>query len=294
MKSLCFFCSYFEGNSLPYFVKCYLQELNNHFNQIVLVTNEKDLSKETLHFLQENTIEIMSVKNEGFDFGMWLKAFKNYNIAGFERIGLINDSCILFSKLDHVFEVINKSKWDYCGILDSIEIGYHPQSYFLIINEPAIKPVADYFKQHGIKNTFDEVIQTYEIGVSSFLAQQGLSVGSVYSYKDFNCIYNSSFYRIKQLIADGFPMIKKKIIFGNYRTGEVRSLASTGFDFKPKNYLAFINRNQNERLILDFNKFKDDLNQYSVISKRIPQILYWTVYYKIRNLAVWLYRKFIK
>ncbi len=103
MKSLCFFCSYFEGNSLPYFVKCYLQELNNHFNQIVLVTNEKDLSKETLHFLQENTIEIMSVKNEGFDFGMWLKAFKNYNIAGFERIGLINDSCILFSKLDHVF-----------------------------------------------------------------------------------------------------------------------------------------------------------------------------------------------
>jgi hypothetical protein len=234
-----------------------LKEITRHFDETVLITNNKTLLGEDEQFLIENKIRLMLVTNEGFDFGMWYKAFNDITTQGYDRIGLINDSCILFKNLDEVFDIINKSDWDYCGILDTVQISYHLQSYFIIINKHAIKYVDAYFKKNGIIKNFDETIQKYEVGISKYILDQNLKTGSVFSYKINFTNRNPSYFSIEELLSLGFPIIKKKIIFGDYRKKDYLYLKYHRFNFNPKHYINIIRRN-NHNLILDFDSLNVD------------------------------------
>jgi len=294
LKSICFFSSYFEKECLPYYLKSYLNELMLHFDKVVLISNNKSLASPDIHFLHTRKIEWMPVKNEGYDYGMWWKAFNHYPVSQYERVGLINDSCVLFSSLNHVFNTINKSDWDYCGILDSMQIAYHLQSYFIVINERAIAPVAAYFKKNGIKTEFNDVIRTYEVGLTQYLLKNNFKAGAVYSGSVCDRNLNPSFFGIKKLIEQGFPVLKKKIIFGNYRKGEVRHLAWGGFDFCPYSYFRLIERCNSGRLIIDPSLLKNDFRRTRSYAKLFFESMYWRTYYKLRNTASLAYRRFIK
>ena len=293
MKSICFFSSYFEKDKIPYFIKCYLLELKNHFNELVLLSNEKTLSQKDMDFLKNNGIEWMPVKNEGYDFGMWYKAFKAKPVMEYDRIGLVNDSCILFKKLDDTFKVINESGWDYCGLVDSAQIEYHIQSYFLVMNRAAAGYVDEFFIKHGIINDIDDVIRTYEVGITSFLKEKKLKIGAVYTHDASDQDLNPSFYRIVDLINRGFPMIKKKIIFGNYKKGEVYNLSSAGFRFNPSYYLKLIKK-QHADLIIDLKLLKSDYNHWQVNSRLLSHSFFLKIYFSLKNMARFIYRKYIK
>src|ERR1035438_10245432 len=109
MKSICFFSSYFRDEKIPYYIKFYLEELTKHFSEVILLTNEKKILERDIHYLQKTNIKLKFVANEGYDFGMWYKAMKQFDILAYDRVGLINDSCVLFKKLDEPFDWINKS-----------------------------------------------------------------------------------------------------------------------------------------------------------------------------------------
>jgi lipopolysaccharide biosynthesis protein len=293
MKSICFFSSYFEKNKLPYFIQSYLLELKNHFNEVILISNEKELQQEDLSFLKNNEIEWMPVKNEGYDFGMWHKAFSKFPVQEYDRVGLVNDSCILFKKLDKTFKVIDSSAWDYCGLMDSVQVEYHIQSYFLIMNKVAVKLVNEYFSMHGMKSSIDDVIKIYEVGLTPYLQKRGLKVGAVYHYRDFGTVLNPTFFKVIELIKAGFPLIKKKIIFGNYKQGEIRNLSSGGFRFNREFYLEFIRKNCSD-LILDFDRLRKDYADFYASRKIYFESLCWTLYYRLRNPVRNVYRKIIK
>lgn len=288
MKSICFFCSYFHNN-IPYYTKSYLSELSRHFGEIVLLTNEKEMNEADLEFLAKNKIDLMYVKNEGFDFGMWYKAFMKYPVEQFERVGLVNDSCILFKTLDEVFETINKSDWDYCGLIDSTQLRYHIQSFFIVINKKAIPFVKKYFQQHGILSNFEEVIQKYEIGITQSLLNNNLKVGSVFNRKVCRNELNPSFSGIENLIRSGFPMIKKKIIFGNYRKEEPRYLTSINFDFNAHSYITLIKK-FNKNPIIDFYLLQNDSSYF------IPDLKFYTRVYmsKYAHLIKHILRKSLR
>jgi hypothetical protein len=293
MRSICFFSSYFEKSKLPYFIRCYLLELKRHFNEVVLISNEKILENDDNVFLEQNKIEWMPVKNEGYDFGMWYKAFKKKNIMEYDRIALVNDSCILFKTLDDTMKAIDSAKWDYCGLLDSAQINYHIQSYFLVMNKPAAKYVDEYFSMHGTREHIDDVINTYEVGLTPFLLSKQMKVGSVYSYTLCKPDYNPSFYGIETLIRAGFPMIKKKIIFGNYKQGEISNLSSGHFKFAPGYYMRLIKKYAPDSIV-NLNALKKDYNQFGVFFKVFFVSLYWTNYFSLRSGAVAVYRKYFK
>jgi lipopolysaccharide biosynthesis protein len=282
MKSICFFSSYFVGNNIPYYIKCYLNELRRHFEETILLTNEKNLDTQDKVFLSQNNIQLILVENEGFDFGMWYKAFNQFSVLTYDRIGLVNDSCILFKKLDEVFDVIDKSNWDYAGILDTVQIAYHLQSYFIIINKPAIPIVADYFHKNGIINDFEKTIRTYEVGISQLLIRQNLKVGTVYSHTINSTQLNPSFTSISELLAAGFPMIKKKIIFGNYRKGEPLHLRAIQFNFNAEYYIGLIKK-YNKELIVDFNLLRSDYNYFKTHIKMIRLRISTIIYIFLRN-----------
>jgi hypothetical protein len=249
MRSICFFSSYFKRSAVPYYVKFYLLELNRHYSQLVFITtDDKQISSVDKKWLDQNQIELMLVKNEGYDFGMWYKAFKRYDANSFDQIGLVNDSCILFKKLDPVFEWINKSEGDYFGLVDSSQVAHHIQSYFLVIKKKAIPFIIDHFNKNGILQNITDVIIKYEVGLSQYLINNSLVIKAMYSNMDQPGDYNPSFIKAHELILRGIPVIKRKVIRRLIGKRDLKNMVTKDFNPYPENYINLIkslNKDQN-------------------------------------------------
>lgn len=249
MKSLCLYSSYVAGNDIPYYVRYYLKQLNPHFSKLVYITNERDLKEDAREFLRQENIQLMLVKNEGYDFGMWGKALRVENAASWNRIALVNDSCILFRPLDDDFQKINHSDADYIGMIISDRYATHLQSFFLIINERAIPVMMEHFNENGLIADYRLLIQKYEIGLSQRMIERGMKVQSLYGnvYRSF--AKNPSFALVRELIEEGIPLIKKKIVFRNYRGLEYYWVVRMNFDTDYRKYFKIIRRKYQNNVI---------------------------------------------
>jgi hypothetical protein len=237
----------------------YLDELKRHFSQIVFLTNEKKLNGGDLKYLAVNDFQIRYYKNEGFDFGMWYKAFIEFPVLDYDRIGLVNDSCILFKKLDFFFDWFNKNKVDYSGITDSSAIAYHIQSYFVVMNANAIKHVYEYFKEHKVKDDIKNVIHQYEVGLSTYLLSKNLKLDTFLKHEN-NCDqHNPMLFYSDDLIKKGMPMIKKKIIFSSFRKEEYISLMLMNFNINPRIHINLIKQVNGQEILFNFDQITKDI-----------------------------------
>jgi lipopolysaccharide biosynthesis protein len=257
MKSVCLYSSYFSGDTIPYYVRFYLEKLTPHFSKIVYLQNRKVLSEESMLFLEKNNIESVMVENEGFDFGMWYKGLKAIQAADFERIALINDSCVLFKDLNSDFKKINEANADYCGMVISDRYATHLQSFFLVINQRAIPVLVNYFQKHGIVNDYREVIQVYEIGLTQEMIASGMKVFSLYNNEARSFPKNPSFALVRNLIDEGMPLIKKKIMFRNFRGLEYYWVVRMNFDTDYRKYVKQV-REKYGNEIIDFDRVMKD------------------------------------
>jgi len=257
MNSICFFSSYYPSGNIPCYVKVYLEELIRHFTQVVFLTNEKPLSNADLAFLSQNNIEHRLYENKGFDFGMWRKALREFPANEFDRIGFVNDSCILYGKLDSFFEWMNKEGPDYCGMTDSNALSYHIQSYFLVINKPAIPVVIEYLKENAEPGNMKDVINRFEVGLSKLVGEHKLKLAARYSHKEYKGEFNPMLVFADKLIREGIPLIKKKILFSSFRPDEWRTLMRMNYDPDALNAVKLIEQS-NKELLLDLNKLVDE------------------------------------
>lgn len=257
MKSLCLYSSYVAGNDIPYYVRYYLKQLNPHFSKLVYITNERDLTEDAKAFLRQENIHLMLVKNEGYDFGMWGKALKAEEATSWNRIALVNDSCILFRPLDDDFKKINQSDADYIGMIISDRYATHLQSFFLIINERAIPVMMEHFREHGLIPDYRMLIQTYEIGLTQRMINSGMRVVSLYGNEYRAHPKNPSFALVRELIEEGIPLIKKKIVFRNYRGLEYYWVVRMNFDTDYRKYFKII-RQKYQNNVIDLEKVMKD------------------------------------
>ncbi|MEO8761221.1 MAG: glycosyltransferase family 2 protein [Bacteroidia bacterium] len=277
MKSICFFCSYSTSTTIANYIQYYLKELAKHFTQVVFITNEKTLSVESLSFLEKNKIELLFVENEGYDFGMWYKGMLKYNAENYDRVGLVNDSCILFKPLDAYFNWLDKQELDYAGMVDSIEFAYHIQSFFLILNKKAIEPAFSFFKQHGLHNDREDVIKIYELGLCKHIQQQGLKVGVWQITQGAN----PSLYAAEKMIRNGYPLIKKKILFNSFSAIEYNIIKRHTLHHNPNHYISIIKAVSTNSKSFDFNLLKAD--GYNPDLKKIRLLQLATIRYKMKE-----------
>ena len=267
MRSICFFASYFTGNRLPYYITVYLGELNKHFSEVVLLTSQNDLSIESIAFLKAENIRLQIEENEGFDFGLWYKAFQKNEIETYDQIALVNDSCILFKPLNEFMEWSRSTTSDLQGITRSNAIAPHIQSYFLIINKKAIPFVKEYFEQHKLFKNISDVITVYEVGLSSFLISKGLKIDAFMDNNGYDGEFSPYYYCADYHMSKGIPVIKKKILFASYRKDELFTLARMRFNISPSHYINLIKKNC-KNLILDLDKLRTDQeNSISMMAK---------------------------
>ena len=85
---------------------------------MVLYNNEKILVN---NYSLKKNMEIIHNTNKGYDFGMFYRNVYDIDLNKYVQIAVINDSNILFNKLDLVFEWAKKDDADFWGIIDSHE-----------------------------------------------------------------------------------------------------------------------------------------------------------------------------
>ena len=219
-RSLCLFSSYFTTSSIPAYVRAYLADLRPQFDRLLLITNEdRPLSAESLQWLATQDIDLLLVPNEGYDFGMWHRALMQTNTSTLGELALVNDSCIAFAPLKPLLSWCRAAPYAYCGLSESQQKGRHIQSYFLLVRTPAIPAVIDYFRAQGVKRGgFGEVIETYEVGLSRHLLDQGFLIGARFAARHESQAKDPSYCFALPMLEAGSPLIKRKFLSLNYST----------------------------------------------------------------------------
>jgi lipopolysaccharide biosynthesis protein len=241
MSKACIFPHYFDQNYIPYYVTVYLKELQNYFDTIVLVTNQRTI--ENRLEIESNKITVLVVKNEGYDFGMFYKGYqflKKQNHQNYDTIACINDSNILFGSLKNVFGWAHDQKVDFWGLMDANirpsfsnhQNNYHIQSHFIVFQKKAVFYLDSYFEQLEIEDIFKindpktvkmRVINDWEIGVSQYLISKGLKCTAYFNVekleergitieKSKKNTINTSLDLYAKVIKSGLPILKKRII----------------------------------------------------------------------------------
>ena len=232
-RKLCVFSHYFEGSFIPYYVLVYIKELKNYFGEILLVTNQRVISNRAE--ISDPFIKLLLVDNEGYDFGMFYKAFQIVNIQKYEQIACVNDSNIVFGSLDFLFDWGNRQNTDFWGLVDSWQKPkltehkefYHIQSHFLVFNEKAIKILPEFLQQVDFQKLANEpdkkllrkkVIDIWEIGISQFLLKNNLKCMTYINSKEYSERYyngedvNVTMKLYEIMVQQGIPVIKKRVI----------------------------------------------------------------------------------
>ncbi len=232
-KSICVFTHYFSEKRIPLYVQLYVHELQRHFDEILFVTNDREI--ENIYDIEGKNIQIQKVKNEAYDLGMFYKGFLTLKLENYKTIACINDSNILFGKLDFLFDWANSRRLDFWGLMDSHikppfsthKENYHIQTHFIVFNERAIRYLQNFFSefdineyaQSNIKEVRKKVINDWEIGISQLLLSKGLSCSAFVDSKKYHKLYhtpnavNVSLDLYSEVIQNGVPVIKKKVVF---------------------------------------------------------------------------------
>lgn len=256
MNSVCFFASYFTTKDIPYYIRIYLLELKKHFSEVVLLSSKNDMSESAHHFLNTNSIRLQTEINEGYDFGMWYKAFRHIQTENYNRIALVNDSCILFKPLKPFIDWLNEEKADVAGMSLSEAVSTHVQSYFLVLNKRAIGHTESYLLRNGIQKLLQDVITTYEIGLSTFLRSKGLTLSAFTNNRGYKGEFSPYYHLLTYQLQQGMPLIKKKIVFSSYRKDELFTLARMNFRISSDYYLNYL-LNEPACILSRFELMKD-------------------------------------
>jgi lipopolysaccharide biosynthesis protein len=245
---ICLFSHYFTESYIPNYVLYYLEKLEEICDKVILLTNEREIKN------IPNNIEYHLYKNEGYDFGMYYKYLINQHIEC-DQLFLVNDSMVLFNNLNEISDWIYSHKNGLIGLTDSIEIDYHLQSYFLVLNKDVQIEFIQYLLKKGIINDFRKVIRIYEVGFSNYLKNKGKEIYSKFPYQKFTSKgkSNSVIYHPKKLIENGLPMVKRKVIFNKFSQEERNFLQTISYNFNEDHW-GVINTKKEDSLNINYLK----------------------------------------
>lgn len=178
--------------------------------------------------------EIIMRENKGYDAGAYkdviISLIKTRRLSEYDQLVLFNDTIYgFFYPLSELFKVVNaEKKVDFWGMTEhsgigqykGINLSWHLQGYFLIINERMLHN-SDFFifwETFAYPETYTEAIFRFEIGMSQYFLEKGYVLKSIYSPErinvpkdnDFGNLYFSHAYEL--VVRAGCPILKVKSI----------------------------------------------------------------------------------
>ena len=236
------YASYQTGEKLPGYVRFALKHLAETDFTVILLTNKRPLSAETMAFLEDNEIKLYLTENHGFDFGMWRRFLKDIangrsNLVEFNsitRLLLLNDSIVYFQ--NNFAEFIRRaeaSTADVVSLTQNDEVRPHLQSFFLYLKQEALGAFYLHLLETPEQETFYDVVSRLEIGMANVFEEAEIKTASLYS------THLPAMFAYPELIAQGGGFIKRKLL-------------QCRFDFKEK--VHFIRHGAYKALNTDYHK----------------------------------------
>jgi rhamnosyltransferase len=246
MKKLAVFVHYSRDNRICPNAMLYAEELTKYFDQVIIASN-------IIINSDNDKISCLCFEKNGYDIGYFYQTLELINAYDdYDMIGFFNDSNYIIDSLDSVFNWCFNNDLDFCGITDSYEKSpeiknenqYHIQSHFLLFKNDAIKLLKNYFDENNINNiVFNEInsfkkrlntIVYYEIGLSIFMRENNLSMGSFFKSKEFikehsnfNSQINIHMLLWKELVDNGYPLIKRKLVDISFNDSDYKALSKS-------------------------------------------------------------------
>jgi lipopolysaccharide biosynthesis protein len=188
--------------------------------------------------------------NAGYDFGMWQRGLGWLDLSKWDELVLANSSFFgPIYPLCGVFERMASDPCDFWGMTDSFEIAWHLQSYFIVFKKNVLRSSAlgQFFGAVLPYRDKDQVIRSYEIGMTKFMCEQGFRPAAYVPFAAWaKSAANANRLRRKRenptcfypmrLIEAGMPLVKCQLLRDNparIRMAPIyRAMAASGYDLK--------------------------------------------------------------
>lgn len=182
----------YQKGCIPFYAKNVLNTLNALDVDVVVSVNE-DIGQEQIDWLVNNCCLCVLRKNFGRDFGAYKDAIEILNLEKYQKLLLINDSLIYFSKnLDQLFKCFINSPKNLVTLTENFDKCWHAQTHFLALSRKVFlsNKFKIFWSQYRPFNSRPHSIYCGEIKFSlvvlnSFLADRETIYGSTKIIQSF-------------------------------------------------------------------------------------------------------------
>lgn len=227
LKKICLFATYSQTHSLPLEVQHYLRQLSLCGWKIHLAFSGKtSISSETQQFCSQYAIIPHLRPNQGLDFGAWQDLMNQRVTQHADYILLTNDSIFgPIYPLQPIFKQMLTPDLDIWGMIESYEINWHLQSWFLCFNRTAFDhpEIQNLLSQPFSQMSKADIIHLGELKLGRILQQiTNLKYQAAWTQTKWRPIRKSNpmnpmhldWYTV--LNSGKVPFIKKEVIRDNY------------------------------------------------------------------------------
>jgi lipopolysaccharide biosynthesis protein len=160
-------------------------------------------------------ILVLARPNVGYDFGSWRDAFATVDgLAGRPLVVLTNDSLLgPLGGLDDLTARIERADADVWAATESHARAHHLQSYLLAFRGGSLERLGDFFAGVRALDTKDDVIASYELGLTRAIADAGLRTHVEWPNAALGLppAANPSAWGGAALVEQGLPFVKRSL-----------------------------------------------------------------------------------
>jgi lipopolysaccharide biosynthesis protein len=253
MKRIAIFAFFDAKSEVKSYVQSHLRALRAECSTVLFVSTAP-LPEAEQAKLRPLCDAVILRENVGWDFCMWQQALATVDLSDVDELVLTNSSTFgpIFP-LGPVLARMAEEPCDFWGMTDNFEIAWHLQSYFLVFKRAAFTSPAfqQFFASVLPYRDKDQVIRSYEIGLTRFLQEAGLRPAAfapigAWEKSEWKRARlrkkrrNSTLFHALALIELGMPLVKVQLLRDN--PGKVRlkpvlrAMADSGYDMSQVEY----------------------------------------------------------
>ena len=171
----------------------YLRNLAELGFQICFVSNS-EITHASETSLKKICERVIVRENTGMDFSMWQRGMAEYELSQFDELLLTNSSIIgPLQPLALLWQNPGVADCDFWGLTDNDELSNHLQSYFLVFRKQVLHSARfrNFWQAVLPYKNKSQVIFSYELGLSNWLKEGGLTGKAVFAQKEIISRYRN-------------------------------------------------------------------------------------------------------
>jgi hypothetical protein len=224
-----------DGYLKPYLMHYITKLRENGISVILIVAADNQFNSEQLDLSCVDGLFIR--ENVGFDFAAWAHVIRLHpELLDLDRLYILNDS--IFgptndTKFQSLLSRIRQNDADLIGITDSYELGWHIQSYFLVVRRRLLvsRTMRSFIDNIVSYPDKDDVIKEFEVKFAQAICAAGFRCSVLFPSAE---VINVTLLHWKRLLHSGFPFVKVMAIRDGFGGGDKQAWEETlqrdGFD----------------------------------------------------------------